>query len=294
MKKLSILLVLMIAIFIGSSCTAQAPKANLKNEVDSLSYAIGLSQTQGLKPHLAMRMDVDTTFMNEFIKGFIEGANIDKNNKKKAAYLAGVQIGQQVGTGMIEGINREFMNLFDNDSTKQVNKANFLAGFIAGINENGKMTTEEAQLYIQTTMDNISNAKAEAEFANNKEAGIRFLEENKTKAGVVTLPSGLQYKVIREGRGAIPTASDVVKVHYHGTLIDGTVFDSSVNRGEPYETSVTGVIQGWTEALLLMPVGSKWELFVPQELAYGSADRGTIKPFSTLIFEVELLEIVKK
>ena len=294
MKKLSIFLPLTIAIFIGSSCTAQAPKAKLKNEVDSLSYAIGLAQSQGLKPHLAMRMDVDTAYMNEFMKGFIESANIKKENKKKAAYLAGLQIGQQVGGGMVESINREFMSLFSNDSSKQVSKANFLAGFIAGINDKGIMTAESAQMYVQTTMENISTAKAEKEFAGNREAGIMFLEENKTKEGVVTLPSGLQYKIIKEGKGAKPVSSDIAKVNYRGTLIDGTEFDSSYSRNAPAEFGVTHVIQGWTEALLLMPVGSKWELFVPQELAYGSADRGTIRPYSTLIFEVELLEIVKK
>ena len=294
MKKLSILLTFVIAVVIGSSCTAQAPKANLKNEVDSLSYAIGLSQTQGLKQHLAMRMDVDTAYMKDFIKGFIEGSNIDKNNRAKAAYLAGLQIGQQVGTGMIDGVNQEFMNLF-NDSTKKVNRASLLAGFISGIDgKGGKMTMEEAQLFTQTTMDNIRNARMEREFAGNKEAGIKFLEENATKEGVVTLPSGLQYRIIREGRGAIPTDTDVVKVNYRGTLVDGTEFDSSYSRNAPAEFGVTQVIKGWTEALLLMPVGSKWELFVPQELAYGSADRGTIKPFSALIFEVELLDIVKK
>ena len=294
MKKLSILLTLTIAFVIGSSCTAQAPKANLKNEVDSLSYAIGLSQTQGLKQNLAMRMDVDTAYINEFIKGFTEGANIDKNNKKKAAYLVGLQIGQQVGIGMVDGVNQEFMNLF-NDSTKKVSKANLLAGFISGIDEKGsKMTVEEAQSFIQTTMENIRNTRVEKEFADNKEAGIRFLEENKAKEGVITLPSGLQYKVIKGGKGAIPTSTDVAKVNYRGTLIDGTEFDSSYSGNVPAEFGVTQVIPGWTEALLLMPVGSKWELYVPQELAYGSADRGIIKPFSMLIFEIELLDIIKR
>ncbi|MCL2650514.1 MAG: FKBP-type peptidyl-prolyl cis-trans isomerase [Candidatus Azobacteroides sp.] len=294
MKKLSIFLTLVIAIVIGSSCTAQAPKANLKNEVDSLSYAIGLSQTQGLKQYLVMNMKVDTAYINDFIKGFIEGSNIDKTNKGKSAYLAGLQIGQQVGTGMVDGVNQEFKNLY-NDSTVKVNKANLLAGFTAGIDgKGGKMTTEQAQQFAQTTMDNLRNAKMEKEFAGNKEAGIKFLEENKTKEGVVTLPSGLQYKIIKAGTGAIPAATDAVKVNYKGTLIDGTEFDSSYTRNAPAEFGVTQVIKGWTEALQLMPVGSKWQLFVPQELAYGSADRGTIKPFSTLIFDIELLDIVKK
>ena len=294
MKKLSIFLVLIVAVAMGNSCTAGAPKANLKNEVDSLSYAIGLSQTQGLSQHLVTRMNVDSAYFADFVKGFIDGANVDKDNKKKTAYMAGLQIGQQVGGGMLEGVDREFMNLYE-DSTKKVSKTNLLAGFIAGIDPKGsKMTMEEAQMYSQTTMDNLRNAKMETEYAGNREAGIQFLAENKAKTGVVTLEDGLQYKVIKAGKCAIPAATDVVKVNYKGTLIDGTEFDSSYARNAPAEFGVTQVIKGWTEALLLMPVGSKWELYIPQELAYGNADRGKIKPFSALVFEVELIDIVKK
>lgn len=121
--------------------------------------------------------------------------------------------------------------------------------------------------------------------------GDAFLAENAERDEVTTLPSGLQYEILREGSGAVPTESDRVRVHYHGTLIDGTVFDSSVERGEPTTFGVTQVIAGWTEALQLMPVGSKWRLYVPYDLAYGSQDRGEIKPFSNLIFDVELLGI---
>ena len=128
----------------------------------------------------------------------------------------------------------------------------------------------------------------------NHKAGEAFLAENKTKPGVVTTASGLQYMVIKEGTGPKPQPSDKVKCHYHGTLIDGTVFDSSIDRGEPIEFPVTGVIQGWVEALQLMPVGSKWKLFIPPSLAYGDNAAGPkITPGSTLIFDVELLDIVK-
>ncbi len=293
MKKFSILFVLVAAIVMSSSCTAQAPKANMTSEVDSLSYAIGLSQTQGLKDHLVMRMNVDTTYLNEFVKGFMESASVNKDDKKKAAYMAGLQIGQQVGVNMVEGVNQEFANMYG-DTTKIVNKNNLLAGFIAGVlGKGGKMTMEEAQTYTQTTMERIKTVKIEKDYAENKTAGIKFLDENKVKEGVVTLPSGLQYKIIKEGKGAIPTAESKVKVNYKGTLIDGTEFDSSYSRKEPTTFGVTQVIKGWTEALLLMPVGSKWELYVPEELAYGPADRGTIKPFSALVFEIELLDIEK-
>jgi len=156
--------------------------------------------------------------------------------------------------------------------------------------EEAQMTSDEANQMIQKFFD----AK-EAE--NHKEAveeGKTFLAENAKKAGVKTTASGLQYKVITAGTGATPTAADKVKVHYSGTLINGTKFDSSYDRGEPAEFGVTQVIKGWTEALQLMPVGSKWELYIPYDLAYGSRGAGgDIKPFSTLIFEVELLDIVK-
>lgn len=134
--------------------------------------------------------------------------------------------------------------------------------------------------------------KAEAEFGDNKKAGEDFLAENKTKDGVKATESGLQYVVLKEGEGDAPTASSRVKVHYHGTLIDGTVFDSSVEKGEPAEFGVSQVIKGWTEGLQLMKSGAKYKFFIPQELAYGPQQRGQhIKPFSALVFEVELLEV---
>jgi len=144
---------------------------------------------------------------------------------------------------------------------------------------------------IVSYMQNARSAKA----GPNKKAGLAFLAENKNKPGVVTTASGLQYQVIKEGTGPKPTIEDQVKVHYHGTLIDGTVFDSSVERGQPITLGLKNVIPGWTEALQLMPVGSKWKLFIPSDLAYGDSPAGpTIKEGSTLIFEVELLEIVKQ
>ncbi|WP_305851950.1 FKBP-type peptidyl-prolyl cis-trans isomerase [Spirosoma sp. KCTC 42546] len=144
----------------------------------------------------------------------------------------------------------------------------------------------------QMASRNAEGMKASAE---NKKIGSAFLAENKTKAGVVTTASGLQYSIEKEGTGAKPTATDRVKVHYTGRLIDGKVFDSSVERGQPAEFGVTEVIKGWTEALQLMPVGSKWKLYIPSDLAYGDRAAGAdIKPGSTLVFDVELLDIVKQ
>ena len=288
MKKITTLAA--IAAVAGlASCTAQAPKANLKTELDSLSYSIGMAQTQGLKGYLVGRMDVDTAYLAEFIKGVNEGAK--KSGKKETAYMAGLQIGQQISNQMMKGINHE---LFGNDSVKTISKENFLAGFIAGtLEKGGLMTMEQAQTYTQTAMEAIKAKAMEEKYADNKAAGEKFLAENKTKEGVKTTPSGLQYKVITEGKGAIPADTCKVKVNYKGTLIDGTEFDSSYRRNEPSPFRANQVIKGWTEALTMMPVGSKWELYIPQELAYGSRDQGQIKPFSTLIFEVELLSIEK-
>ncbi len=156
-------------------------------------------------------------------------------------------------------------------------------------NQNTLMDPNAANAYIQGYFQNESMKKGAA----NKAIGDKFLAENKTKAGVVTLPSGLQYSIIKEGNGAKPASSDKVQVHYHGTLIDGSVFDSSVERGQPAEFGVTQVIQGWVEALQLMPVGSKWKLFIPSNLAYGPQGPPSIGPNQVLIFEVELLDIVK-
>ena len=155
-------------------------------------------------------------------------------------------------------------------------------------NEKTTMTLEEASQHIQAYF----SAKQNEMLQMNKEAGVQFLVENKKKENVVELPSGLQYEVLTEGNGATPSATDTVKCHYHGTLIDGTVFDSSVQRGQPATFGVNQVIKGWVEALQLMSVGSKWRLFVPSNLAYGEQGAGNdIQPNSTLIFEVELLGI---
>jgi FKBP-type peptidyl-prolyl cis-trans isomerase FklB len=155
-------------------------------------------------------------------------------------------------------------------------------------NEETTMSLEEASQHIQEYFSAKQNEMLEM----NKQKGELFLAENAKKENVVTLPSGLQYEILIEGNGAIPTATDTVNCHYHGTLIDGTVFDSSVQRGQPATFGVTQVIKGWVEALQLMPVGSKWRLFVPSDMAYGKQGAGNdIQPNATLIFEVELLGI---
>ncbi len=173
------------------------------------------------------------------------------------------------------------------------NVDDLIAGFIQAIKGDSsamKMTPQAAQAYMQTYFMEASTRDAK----KTKEEGEKFLNENKTKKDVITTESGLQYQVVTEGTGEKPTAEDKVKVHYTGTLLDGTVFDSSVERGEPAEFGVGQVIKGWTEVLQLMPAGSKYIVWIPSELAYGERGAGgDIKPNSTLKFEIELLEIVK-
>ncbi len=173
---------------------------------------------------------------------------------------------------------------------KKVNPETFLQAINDTFTgEMPKMMPEEANKILEEFMQKASQGEAK----NNLEEGIKFLAENKSDKSVIELPSGLQYKVIEEGDGELPTPENQVKCHYHGTLIDGTVFDSSVERGEPAVFPVNAVITGWVEALQLMPVGSKWRLFIPPELAYGEQGAGgVIGPNSTLIFDLELLEIV--
>ncbi|HET6254857.1 MAG TPA: FKBP-type peptidyl-prolyl cis-trans isomerase [Puia sp.] len=159
--------------------------------------------------------------------------------------------------------------------------------------ENNKPVLSEQQC--QTALMSYVQKQQAEKSLGNKKLGQEFLAANAKKPGVVTLPSGLQYQVIRQGAGPKPKLTDMVRVHYHGTLIDGRVFDSSVDRGQPIELNVNGVIPGWTEALQLMPVGSKWKLFIPSDLAYGDRQAGQIiAPGSTLVFDVELLDIVSQ
>ena len=289
MKKLMFVAAMAITAAAFTGCGNSTPKASLKSDVDTMSYAIGMAQTQGLKEYLVGSLGVDTAYMDDFIKGLNEGANAG-DNKKKAAYYAGIQIVQQISNRMVKGINHE---VFGEDSTKTISLKNFLAGFISGTTgKGGLMTVDSAQNVAQSMIQSIKAKEMEKTYGPNREAGEKWLADNAKKEGVKTLPSGVQYKVIKEGNGAIPTDTSVVKVNYEGRLIDGTVFDSSYKRGEPATFPVKSVIKGWTEILCHMPAGSEWEVYIPQELAYGEREQGKdIKPFSALIFKLELLEV---
>jgi FKBP-type peptidyl-prolyl cis-trans isomerase FklB len=289
MKKFTFAALAAVSAVMMFACGNGTPKANLKSDVDTVSYAIGMAQTQGLKEYLVGRLGVDTAYMDDFIKGLNEGANAG-DDKKKAAYYAGIQIGQQISNQMVKGINHE---LFGEDSTKTISLKNFMAGFIAGtVGKGGLMTVDSAAQVAQDMMRAIKAKNLEKEFGGNKAEGEKFLAENGKKEGVKLLPSGVQYKVIKEGTGAMPKDTSLVKVHYEGKTIDGKVFDSSYKRNEPADFRANQVIKGWTDALVHMPAGSIWEVYIPQELAYGERQQGTdIKPFSVLIFKIELLEV---
>lgn len=197
--------------------------------------------------------------------------------EKKASYGIGLQMGQQLAGSGLEGLNVEAI----------------AAGIATALR--GDMPTievDEINKALQALHTRAEAVRAEAAKAA-AEDGEAFLKDNALRPEVTVLESGLQYEVITMGNGAIPAANNQVRVHYHGELTDGTVFDSSVSRGQPAEFPVTGVIQGWVEALQLMPVGSKWKLFIPQNLAYGERGAGAaIPPFAALVFEVELLDII--
>ena len=263
-------------------------KVSLGLQLDTLSYMIGASNTQGLKNYVTSYMGVEANQFNHFVSGVKEGTkNSDEN---KTYQLSGILAGEQISNEVFKGIND---HLFANDSTKSLSKENFLAGIIDGIQGKGLVSIEEATSYVRSHSEEIQRNALENKYAEYKKENEDFLETNKTKEGIQTTESGLQYRIIKAGKGTVPTKDSKVKVHYKGTLIDGTKFDSSYDRNEPTTFGVSQVIAGWTEALTLMPVGSKWELYIPQEIAYGARDMGTIKPFSTLIFEVELLGIEK-
>jgi FKBP-type peptidyl-prolyl cis-trans isomerase FklB len=251
-----------------------------------------MANSQGLKDYLVMRMGVDTTYLNEFIKGLNEGANAG-DNKKMQAYFAGVQIGQQLSVQMVPGLNQE---LFGADSSLYVGQNNFVAGFVAGtLEDTVVMTMEDANLYAEKNMRQIKARQMEAQYGENKKAGEAFMAEIAKKEGVKQLEeSGVYYEVITEGKGQIPADTSFVKVKYEGTLIDGTVFDGNLDAEKPMTFRCNQVIPGWTLALTHMPAGSKWKVYIPQEMAYGEREAGAvIKPYSTLVFIIDLVSVGK-
>jgi FKBP-type peptidyl-prolyl cis-trans isomerase FklB len=269
------------------SCTAQTPKASFKKGpdglLDSVSYAFGISQTEGFEQYLSSQ-GVDSANVKHFIQGLVEGLKIDKDDKAANARLMGIQIGRNIGSADIKQLTGSVL-VGEEDTTKVLNHNNVNAGFIDGI---AKKKTWITSLAARSYVDSVKNLYAE----RTKDKNRTWLEENGTKEGVVTTESGLQYKVIKQGEGKQPVATDVVKVDYVGTLINGTEFDSSIKRGEAAEFPLNGVIKGWTEGIQLMPVGSEYEFYIPSDLGYGERGTGSIPANATLIFKVTLHDIV--
>ena len=256
---------------------------------DSLSYAAGVALTNGLIPYL-LQQKVDTTLMADFVRGLREGLR-NANDPQQRNYMVGLDIARQVNERMVPGITEEFKDSPDSIVAKLLHK-----GFVAALEGDTTIFTYAAAEKFFTHKRAVDKvAKEERLYGPNREAGEKFLKENAKKDSVMVLPSGLQYKVLVKGDGEVPLEDQTVQVNYEGRLVDGTVFDSSANHGDkPAEFKPTQVIKGWTEALTMMPVGSKWQLFIPYYLAYGEKNTGTIKPYSALIFDVELVGIVKK
>ena len=285
MKKI-IMAAIACAAIMCTSCDNTNVKADLNNNVDSLANYLGIAQAEGLKQYMKMQLQVDSTYTDEFIKGMIEGATA-KDDPKNDAYMKGLQVGKQI-KGMAESLSKE---VYEDDSTQQVPVKNLLAGIVSGLKGEAGMKSDSAYKEFERLLAPIHDANLEKKYGEAKAANEKFLADNAKKDGVKILPSGTQYKVISNGTGALPTDTTVVKCFYEGKLIDGTVFDSNIG-GETFEVDMANprVIPGWVEVLKMMPAGSKWEVYIPQKQAYGSQDMGQIKPFSTLIFTIEVVK----
>ena len=279
------IILIALTVMVGASFyTASAQKVTLTTPSDSLSYAAGASMTDGLMTFLKQQYDMDEAYLDDFLSSFEEAMKSGVDGKKKA-YSAGIQIAAMVKERMLPSISNDLQG-----SDYTIQEELFTKGFMASLKKDSTVFGQDPKPYFNTRMGAVVNAKKEAV----RKAGEQFLSENSKKAGVQVTPSGLQYKILTKGKGKVPTKDDQVIVKYEGRLIDGTVFDSSYKRAEQTNKfRPTDVIKGWTEALTMMPVGSKWELYVPQELAYGARETGDIPAYSALIFIVELVGIEK-
>ena len=263
----------------------QQPALKLVSPSDTVSYIAGMAATEGLLPYLQQSYGVDAEHMADVLRGF-EEAQAHTDDPAFKAYAAGMQIASMVNSRILPNMKQAFEG-----SADSIRQAMFIKGFIAALqNDTTFLAQSEASKLYRQRAEQVVETRNAAYKKENED----WLKANAKKEGMQTTPSGLQYKVLVAGNGPKPKATDKVKVKYEGRMIDGTVFDSSYKR-DPQTNSFrcNEVIKGWTEALTMMPVGSKWEICIPQELAYGARQAGQIKPYSTLVFTVELLEIEK-
>jgi len=290
MKKANILLaiIFIVALSFTSCSNDKAKLPSLKSQADSLNYAYGLANGNGIKQFYLAKDSANKDSMRIKIASLLKGINDGMKGKVDKKYADLQSLGQQIGQTLKEQKKTGLLG----DSTLKVDINLIKQGLVNSIkNKKTGLTQQQATEYLQKTMQKQQEKKMAKQFGSNKTAGEKFLAENKKKAGVVTTASGLQYEVVKKGTGALPSDTSTVEVNYKGTLIDGTVFDSNEKAGKPISFKLNQVIKGWGEGLKLMPAGSKYKLYVPQELAYGPQDRGAIKPFSALIFEVELVSV---
>lgn len=298
MKKILILALLVITSASFNTLSAQNKKKNKKKQAteevvasptvvklqtasDSLSYAAGMAMTRGLDTYLANQFGIKLAQMPDFIRGLRKGIE-NRKDSAFAAFVAGLTISEQVDKQMLSNIVSQFEG-----SSSPINADLLYKGFLAAMEKDTTLFKTETASDLFEAKQQALKAQKEAE---HKAKNEQYLSENKKKADVITLPDGLQYRIITKGTGPLPKENDRVQVVYEGKTIDGKVFDATANHGKEFDTfGVSGLIRGWTEALLMMPVGSKWELVIPQELAYGARGAGRdIAPYSTLVFTLEL------
>ena len=289
----------MAAVAAGALFTACDKTGNvtIKTDVDTIAYELGMAASPAdMLPNFLVRMGSDSASVAEYLKGFKEGLN-QSEDAKTVAYELGKQHGMQTKQQMIANVSEQ---IFGEGSEETLDVQLFLAGFMDMIEGKSRLvvdsieiTQQMAQMELQKRVQDKMSERARVEFAPNKQAGEEFLAAKAKEEGVVALSNGVLYKVIKEGKknGKKPALTDKIKVAYKGMTIDGEDFDSS----ESVEFPLASMIEGWKIAIPEMTEGSKWEIYIPQELAYG--ERGSmpaIKPFSALVFEVELFEVVAK
>lgn len=259
----------------------------LNDDVDSIAYNLGVAQADGLKQYMSMQLGVDSAYIDEFIKGMKEGA-VNEANPKKEAYMKGLEVGKQVQQ-MVKGLSSE---VYAGDSTQTVNANVLLAGLIDGLKGKANISSSDAMAKFNEKLEPIKAANMEKQFGDNKKAGEKYVAENAKKEGVTVLDGGVQKKILVAGAGEVVSDTAKVKVNYEGRLIDGTVFDSSYERNMPFEVDLAEprVIPGWVTALKTMKPGETCEVVIPYDQAYGAQNMGQIKPYSTLIFKIEMLK----
>ena len=303
MKKVIMLALLIAAGSAFNTASAQSKKKDKKNKAttecseacktapivlksasDSLSYAMGITMSNGLDAYLEQQFGITKELMPDFIRGLKEGIS-KRKDANFAAHAVGIAVSRQIESRLLPNMVSQF-----EESKSPIDTEILYSGIVAAMSKDTTMMSPATAAKFFKEQEIAIRQQREAE---NKAKNEAFMAENKAKEGVVTLPSGLQYRIIKKGTGAIPKATDDVQVIYEGKTIDGKVFDSTAKHGSEFDTfNVGGLIKGWTEALQLMPVGSKWEIFIPYNLAYGERGAGRdIAPYSTLIFTLELKDI---